>query len=116
MNTIATKQREQQRLKLEIISQAKQSGSLDMAARYFSAIYLLQSESTMLLSELEDLLADSGLMLGSMKSDIEQLNKAYDKFFGKFSKLIDESQSHNYLSDIDEFNEIIKKYAGLCKP
>lgn len=113
MNSIATKQREQQRRKQKIISDAKQSGSIDRAARYVSAIYLLQSESTLLLSDLENLLDENGLMLGSMENDLEDLNKAFDKFFLKFCKLIDENQSKNYTNDLDEFNVEFKKYAGL---
>mgnify|MGYP000861904009 CR=1 FL=1 len=107
------KQKEAQKRKQDLKKKAAESGVLDEAAKFLSAMYLLQSECTSLLADLEAILEEGGYMVGSMKYDIEALNKAFDKFFGKFSKFIGKDKINQYTNDLDNFNNQFKRYTGL---
>lgn len=106
-------QKEAQKRNREIKEKAEQNGTLDKAARCLSAMYLLESECTSLLADLEITLEDGGYMIGSMKYDIEKLNKAFDKFFGKLSKFIGKDKISKFTNDLDTFDELFKQYAKL---
>jgi len=106
-------QKEAQKRNRELKDKAEQNGTLDKAARYLSAMYLLQSECISLLADLEVILEEEGYLIGSMRYDIEMMNKAFDKFFGKFSKFIGKDKISSYTNDLDNFNEQFKKYARL---
>lgn len=111
MKTI--KQKEAQNRNKKLKEEALKNGVIDKAARYLSAMYLLQSENTSLLADLEVILEEGGYLIGSMRYDIEALNKAFDKFFGKFSKFIGKDKINSYTKDLDNFNEQFKRYAQL---
>ncbi len=111
MKTI--KQKEAQNRNKKLKEEALKNGVIDKAARYLSAMYLLQSENTSLLADLENILDEGGYMIGSMKYDIEKLNKAFDKFFDKFCKFIPREMVNKFANDLNNFDEQFKKYCRL---
>jgi len=111
-----TKQ-EQQKLnrerKQEKIKRAEEEGVIDKATRILSAIYLLHSQSAVMYDDLDELLERHGLKLGNIKGLGTKLNKAFDKYFEGFSKLVSREQTQNWADDLTKFDELFREFAGL---
>lgn len=87
---------------------------LDRLSIILSAHYVLASEMGLLISEMYDELEENGLGFGRVLSDIKQVDKALDKYFKTFSKLIKTDQLDNLVHDVEAFDKLFRKWARIA--
>lgn len=92
---------------------AVQSGVIERVVKLLSADYLLHSQSAVLLSDIEETLANNGLSGGRLISKARKMNDAFNDYFEEFSKLIAKEQVQNWADDLTKFGEIFQQFAGI---
>lgn len=98
----------------KIVDRAFENGTIDRVGRLFSAAQILNAESAIIVDEASDLLERAGLQIGMLKKRHSDLLKCADRYFREFSELITDNESkHAMFKDMDEFNGMFRKWAGL---
>lgn len=92
---------------------AVQSGVIERVVRLLSANYLLHSQSAVLLSDIEETLANNGLSGGRLVSKAKKMNDAFNDYFDTFSKLIAKEQVQNWADDLTKFGGVFQQFAGI---
>lgn len=100
--------------KKKLIDRAINNGSLERMNKLLSAAQILNCESNNLIEEASDLMAENGLMLGSIKKLHNDFVKSADRYFAEFSKLVtDEKCKSDMFGDLEEFDKSFRKWAKI---
>lgn len=95
------------------IQRAIDSGDLDIAAKYLSASYLMQ---TIAMDNLEmglDILAKHGLVNYELKREKNAISKHFDEFCRFFTKMIDKGNQKLVYEDWSELSTLIDNFLKI---
>ena len=100
--------------KKKIIDRAIENGAMERVNMLLSAAHLLKCETANLIGETSDILIENGLMMGELKKLFNDLDKAQDRYFSEFTKMVDTpKRGKDLFSDCDEFDKMFREWAKL---
>jgi hypothetical protein len=100
--------------KKNLIERAKANGSIQRLNMLISAAHILNCEANSLIEEATDLMAENGLMLGSLKRLHNNFVKAADLYFKDFASMVDDDGSKmDMFEDMDGFKQLFRKWSRL---
>ena len=100
--------------KKTLIEKAKANGSIQRLNMLISAAHILNCEANSLIEEASDLMAENGLMLGSLKRLHNNFVKAADLYFKDFASMVDDDGSKmDMFEDMEGFSKLFRKWSRL---
>lgn len=100
--------------KKKLIERAKANGSIQRLNMLISAAHILKCEAYSLIEEASDLMAENGLMLGSLKKLHNNFDKAADLYFKDFASMVsDEGSKMDMFEDLEGFDKLFRKWSRL---
>ena len=98
--------------KKNLIERAKANGSIQRLNMLISAAHILNCEANSLIEEAADLMAENGLMLGSLKRLHNNFVKAADLYFKDFASMVDDDGSKmDMFEDMEGFSKLFRKWS-----
>ena len=95
------------------IERFRQAGGEARLNQLISAVYILTSESQVLMDEAADLLQDFGMKIGEIKRAHNLFQKHADAFAHIVASMILPEQSKNFWTDYEEFDKMFRDWAVL---
>lgn len=100
--------------KKNLIERAKANGSIQRLNMLISAAHILNCEANILIEEAADLMAENGLMLGTLKKFHNNFVRAADLYFNDFASMVNgEGSKMDMFEDIEGFDKLFRKWSRL---